>query len=139
MKKILGYFRPFAHVFACTTVLMFLCGALSLGTFPALGLASLLGTSLVLSALAWIGYMASAIAVLLPLKAKTPGFAIPTVLGAFAGAAAIMITGWFLPGHVTATSYLSAVPFALVNTLAIWGSAFATGSLKPGLTFWPTR
>jgi len=139
MTKALRYLKPFAHVYACTTVLMFLCGVLSLGTFPALGLTATLGTSLLLSALAWIAYMAAAIAVLVPLRAKQPGFAIPTVLGAIGGAAAIMLTGWILPGTVIAAGFFAALPFALVNTLAIWGSARLTGSLKPGLTFWPVR
>ncbi len=122
-----------------TTILMVIFGALSLGTFPALGLGATLGASLVLSASAWIAYMAVAIAVLVPLRAKSPGFAVPTVLGAIAGAAAIMFTGWILPGTVIATGFFAALPFALVNTLAIWGSARLTGSLKPGLKFWPTR
>jgi hypothetical protein len=139
MKKILGNLRPIAHIYACTALMMFIFGALSLGTFPALTLGATLATALAVSAGAWIVYMAAAIAICLPLSIKSPGFVLSTALGAVSGAIAIALTGWLIPSVVLAGGFWAALPFALVNTLTVWGSAQLTGSLRKDLTLWPQR
>lgn len=129
----------FSIIYAVTAVLMFICGLLSLGTFPLLPVASLLLTALMVTGLAFLLYNVIGVAVCLPLRVERPGLALPTVLGAISGAAAIAITGSFFPSVVISQGWLAALPFAFVNTLAVWGVAYATGTLKMKLTFWPVR
>ncbi|MBS2005361.1 MAG: hypothetical protein U0103_08900 [Candidatus Obscuribacterales bacterium] len=126
-------------IFVVTAILIFICGFFSLGTFPLLPAVSLLLTALLVTGLAWLIYSVVGVAVCLPLRVERPGLALPTVLGTVAGAGAIAITGWLFPTVVTSQGWLAAVPFAFVNTIAVWGAAYATGYLKTGLTFWPVR
>jgi hypothetical protein len=135
-------YKPFIGVsiiYVVTAALMLLCGIFSLGTFPALPIGSLLLTALMVTASAWFIYCVIGLAVCVPLRVKHPGFALPTVLGTISGAAAIALTGWIFPSLVISHGWLAAVPFAFANTLAVWGTAFATGYLRNPLTLWPVR
>jgi len=126
-------------IFVVTAILIFICGFFSLGTFPLLPAGSLLLTALMVTGLAWLIYSVVGVAVCLPLRVVRPGYALPTVLGTVSGAAAIAITGWIFPSIVISQGWLAAVPFAFVNTMAVWGAAYATGFINPKLTFWPER
>jgi len=126
-------------IYVVTAVLMLLCGVFSLGTFPALSVGSLLLTALIVTVSAWCIYCVIGVAVCAPLRIKQPGVALPTVLGTISGAAAIALTGWIFPSFVISDGWLAAVPFAFVNTLAVWAVAFGTGFVGTNQSFWPAR
>jgi hypothetical protein len=121
LKPLIGV----AHIFAVTVLLMFGFGLLSLGTFPVLGVVTTLWMALAITASAWFFYCVLGLAICAPLGVKSPGFALPTVLGTITGSAAIL--------------FVAAMPFALLNTLGTWLAAYQTGYLRSDLKLWPTR
>jgi hypothetical protein len=137
-----GMFKPLigvAHIFAVTALLIFGFGILSLGTFPLLGVVTTLWMALAITASAWFFYCVLGLAICAPLRIKSPGFALPTVLGTITGAAAILFVGWIFPANVLTHSFIAATPFALLNTLSVWFAAYRTGYLRSDLKLWPTR
>ncbi|HEY9676717.1 MAG TPA: hypothetical protein V6C76_01850 [Drouetiella sp.] len=125
-------------IYAVTAVLMFACGFFSLGTFPLLSAGSLLLGALAVTGFAWFIYCVIGYAVCAPLKVEQPGFALPTLIGTVSGAASIALTAWLFPSLGIESGWFAALPFAFVNTLAVWGTAFATGYVRLSQTFWPT-
>ena len=135
LKPLIGI----AHIYAITALLIFAFGFLSLGTFPLLGVGTILWMALVITAAAWFFYCVLGLAICAPLRIKSPGFALPTVLGTITGALGILVVGWVFPANVLTHSLIAAAPFALVNTLGVWGFSYLTGYLRSDLKLWPTR
>ena len=126
-------------IYAATALLIFGAGALSFGTFPALGIGSVLVTAFAVSVSAFVFYNVIGLAICAPLGIKRPGFALPTVLGTVTGAAGIGFSAWLMPGNVLSEGFFAAMPFAFMNTLFIWAIAYCSGYLKNPLTLWPER
>jgi hypothetical protein len=131
--------KGLAIMYAATAISIFACGAFSLGTFPALSIGAVLLTALEVFAAAWVFYSIVGFAVCAPFGVKNPGYLLPTVLGVLSGSASIALVGWLSPSVVLASGFVAAMPFALANTLLIWALGYASGYLRKGLTFLPTR
>lgn len=132
--------RPYIGVtliYVVTAILMFVCGFFSLGTFPLLAFGPLLGTALMVTVSAFVIYNVIGYAVCLPLGIKSPGLALPTILGTISGALAIALTDFFFPSVVISNGWMAAIPFAFVNTLGVWGASFVTGFVGKNQSFWP--
>lgn len=98
----------------------------------------MVGQALTLTVVANVLFYALSMAIWLPLKVKNPGLVIPTLIGVIAGATAIWLTGYFLPGTVLLASFWSMLAFSLVNTVLIW--AFTLGMTGvPQRPMWPQR
>jgi hypothetical protein len=102
-------------------------------------LVTTLWMALAITASAWFFYCVLGLAICAPLGVKSPGFALPTVLGTITGSAAILFVGWVFPANVLTHSFIAAMPFALLNTLGTWLAAYQTGYLRSDLKLWPTR
>jgi hypothetical protein len=128
-----------AHVFVATIVLVVLSNGLGLGAFGTTTLLGAMGLSAALTVGAAIALFISSAAVVLAFSLEQRGWLLQTVLGTFAGAAALTAVGSFAPDLVM-LDFVSALPYAFMNTMLIWGLGITSGTIKPhSFPFWPKR
>jgi hypothetical protein len=126
-------------MYAATALSIFVCGAFSLGTFPALSIGEVLLTALAVFAAVWAIYCIIGYAVCASFGIKNPGYLLPTVLGVISCSASVSLVGWLFPSVVLASGFVAAMPFALAVTLLSWILAYASGYLSQRLTLLPQR
>lgn len=132
----LNVFRPLSIVAAATFVLVVVSGMLDLGAFGVASVVGTVGLSVVLAVVAFAVLAGITFAVCLPLGIEVPGMMLHTVFGVIAGSITLGLFGMIWPNLVM-LGFVSAIPYAAVNTVLIWGLGYATGTTRRDLRLMP--
>ncbi len=132
MKKFL---QGFGIIWTSTCILV-LFGAL-FGLFGISSFVRIFDLALTFTIVAVIAFYAISAAIWLPLKAKNPGRAIPTLIGVLSGTIAIWLVGQVVPGTVLFSGFWAALPLSALNTVMIWGITLAIVKNRVPRPFWP--
>ena len=133
------YLRSVSVIAAATFVTIVGSNLLGLGFFGVSSFLGMIALALGATALAWVGFLAVALSVCVPLGFKDPGTLLQTTFGTISGAFALWLIAIVFPGSVLLTSIGGFVLVSFLNTMLVWLLAFGTGSTRKDLTFLPKR
>jgi hypothetical protein len=86
---------------------------------------------------AWAFYIVIAVVTVWLSNIKEAGILMFTVMGTISGGLAIYVLSMYAPSMVSVDGFVSTLPYAFINTLGVWGVAWAFGTAGTNLKWLP--
>jgi len=135
--KVISLLKGFGVAATATFWFIIACQWLLPGSFFTNSVLSLVGLTLLITTLAYLGFYAIGFAVVVPLEIKEPGLLLQLYFGTQGGALAILSSSWLLPHAVLVRSQWTIIAYAFANTVFTMLLALQCGQMRTPIRLLP--